>query len=351
MKQAFVMTTLFALTSIGCSMQTNQSVESNAWDQDAELAPAGVAMNGPVLQGVNLNGINFNGISLNGVNFNGISLNGAMLQGYATGQTVFLRGGELMAIVGQGTMVGGTDLEGTLLQGVFSDSSGIELRIDAVTPTNDAEIYEYTVSYRNGAIWENLCGYQNGLAIPALAVEGRWDESSGTPTGGDHLDDPNLFTFACTHATIAKCVTMGYAPWRSVSECSGNDCQNIPMRELHQACTRMLRADYCGDGTTHTVNGTTINLWDNLDIQTSDTALPVTWTDEAEWSPKGALCIQQVRWTGTAETYIDATCPKRWTSPDFDCFTTTSSFFTPNGYEMPLSERSLLRNQFTHDPY
>ncbi|HEU4408415.1 MAG TPA: ADYC domain-containing protein [Polyangiaceae bacterium] len=32
------------------------------------------------------------------------------------------------------------------------------------------------------------------------------------------------------------------------------------------ACTRMLRADDCGDGTSYTVNGTTINLYDGVVI-------------------------------------------------------------------------------------
>jgi hypothetical protein len=49
----------------------------------------------------------------------------------------------------------------------------------------------------------------------------------------------------------------------------------------------MLRADYCGTGTSHTVDGTTVNLYDNLGIQVDNQA----WPPEAEWTAAGALCV------------------------------------------------------------
>lgn len=53
----------------------------------------------------------------------------------------------------------------------------------------------------------------------------------------------------------------------------------------------MLRADYCGDGTPHTINGTLINVYDDADIQADSEAWPV----DAEWSPAGALCFAHHR--------------------------------------------------------
>jgi hypothetical protein len=53
------------------------------------------------------------------------------------------------------------------------------------------------------------------------------------------------------------------------------------------ACVRLLRGDYCGDGTPSTVTGTTINLYDNVGIQ-SDAA---AWKIEGEWTPAGVRCI------------------------------------------------------------
>jgi hypothetical protein len=88
-------------------------------------------------------------------------------------------------------------------------------------------------------------------------------------------------------------------------------------------------------------------VWDNFTIQTPDVVTPVQWTDEAEWSPNGANCIQQVRWTGTAEGYIGDHCPNRWASQDLDCFAQGSTFYTATGFETPIDERSMQRNQFT----
>ena len=74
-----------------------------------------------------------------------------------------------------------------------------------------------------------------------------------------------LLGFACT------------APFR---------CGITSLADYHQACTRMLRADYCGDGTPHTVDGTLINIYDGIGIQrdTDD------WAFEAEWTTTGARC-------------------------------------------------------------
>src|SRR5206468_2193176 len=53
------------------------------------------------------------------------------------------------------------------------------------------------------------------------------------------------------------------------------------------SCVRLLRADYCGDGTSYTTNGNELNLYDNVGVQADTEA----WTPEAEWTPDGALCI------------------------------------------------------------
>jgi ADYC domain-containing protein len=47
-------------------------------------------------------------------------------------------------------------------------------------------------------------------------------------------------------------VRFGYKPWR---EAAGK-----PRWDYHQACVRMVRADYAGDGIGHTRDGTLIDL-------------------------------------------------------------------------------------------
>jgi len=48
----------------------------------------------------------------------------------------------------------------------------------------------------------------------------------------------------------------GYKPWKVVNGQS--------LWAYHQACTRMMRADYCGDGRPHTREGTPIYIDDRL---------------------------------------------------------------------------------------
>ena len=51
----------------------------------------------------------------------------------------------------------------------------------------------------------------------------------------------------------------------------------------------MIRADYCGDGTSSTVNGVGIHVLDQLGIQ--EEALDLDYAVEAEWGPDGATCL------------------------------------------------------------
>ena len=52
-----------------------------------------------------------------------------------------------------------------------------------------------------------------------------------------------------------------------------------------------MRADYCGDGRSFTVDGTPINIYDRLNIQ-EDTE---EWRFEARWNTDGAMCVDQPR--------------------------------------------------------
>ena len=67
-----------------------------------------------------------------------------------------------------------------------------------------------------------------------------------------------------------------------------NDSGTGSLRDHHVACTRALRADYCGDGEVFTVNGTLIDIYDNVGIQLQ--TMP-GWNLEAEWTAAGARCM------------------------------------------------------------
>jgi hypothetical protein len=297
---------------------------------------------------LSLNGAGENGAGENGKQLSGVSLASLRINGISQ-QGVQLQGAELVSVRSDnGAVVRGEELEGATMTGVLTNGSSIELAIEAVNASNDPGILEYTVRALVGSSWTSLCGETaDGQPITAIPLSGRWDFSSGTATGGDYIEDPSLFTFACDGAVLAKCVKLGYKPWETIEECDGSSCQEVSKRPLHQACTRMMRADYCGDSAPHTRDGTPINIWDNFGVQEPEAA-DGNWKRDAEWSPDGAVCIKSFRYNNGASDYVDAFCPEK-RSASFECFGKASTFFTASGFDVAPEERSLLRNEFLHD--
>jgi hypothetical protein len=235
-----------------------------------------------------------NGSALNGVALNGVRMNGSALGGLS------LHGTVLAGTLADGTAVTPETLIGAELSGTLADGNAITLRIDDVrnAPVPNDDLYVYLVSYLAGSEpqaaddWQHLCGDDAaGQPIAAVPLSGLWNSQMGVPGGGAWTEMPGWMTFACRGAALAKCVEMGYRPWQSLERCDGGSCSDVSLADAHQACTRMVRADYCGDGEPYTVNGRAINVYDGLGLQT-DTE---PWTFEAEWQPQGARCLSQQR--------------------------------------------------------
>jgi ADYC domain len=180
----------------------------------------------------------------------------------------------------------GTQFVGASINGVLSDGSTLPLRVDDVSKGagSTSDVWFYDVSYRTDEGWFPLCGTDAaGEPLAAIPLAGTWDYSEGTRTGGSWSSSSTTFTFACRLNALAKCVEMGYKPWATVNGTS--------LRNHHQACTRLIRADYCGNGRSWTLDGRMINLYDSLGIQTDTDR----WTFEAEWKPDGARCLSGMR--------------------------------------------------------
>ena len=72
-------------------------------------------------------------------------------------------------------------------------------------------------------------------------------------------------------------------------------CNTSPSYEV-QSCTRMVTADYCGDGTSHTITGRPIEVYDNFSPTVNEiSASPTADYFEAEWTPNGANSIGTCR--------------------------------------------------------
>jgi hypothetical protein len=256
----------------------------------------GVSLNGVSLNGVSLNGVSLNGVSLNGVSLNGVSLNGVSLNG------VSLNGSVLGGTMGGGGFKSGSQLVGSSWTGVLSNGTTLSMRMDSVTAGTGAntDVYMYGISYQSAGVWTLLCGKDaNSVPILAIPITGTFNYAVGVTGGGSFTNDATKFTFGCRGTAIAKCVEMGYKPWKSAATATGN------LTNHHVACTRLLRADFCGNGTTYTVNGTQVNIYDSLGIQ-ADT---MGWAFEAEWTPNGHRCAAKgVKYRVKVKSGKDAPC-------------------------------------------
>jgi len=295
------------------------------------------------------NGLSVNGLSVNGLSVNGLSVNGVLLSDGIGVEDLYLDGSNLSGWKG-GVSIAGTDMKGASVTANLANGATATLVIEDVQrSTNDPDLWYYTIAQGSGGSKTYPCGTDGGVPIQALALAGRWDLTSGTSTGGAYIDDPDMFTLSCVGSATAKCAEFGYKPWQTINETSGQTTVARSLRAFHQACTRMVRADYCGDGMAHTIEHVPINVWDNFNTQVSS-SVPPTWRADAEWSPSGAVCISNFRFDdeGVTTAYVNQHCPSR-VSGSFTCFSSNSTFFTANGFSTSLSDRALTRNEFDYD--
>lgn len=173
------------------------------------------------------------------------------------------------------------------------------IRIDKVVsdPQNpDLTMYEVSVEDPATRTFGNFCSPApdgSQLAFPLAGI---------FTSDGRHLPSTTQFNMTCTSGAIGKCVRFGYRPWAKRD--------GVSLWDHHQACMRMLRADYCGDGHSYTRDGTLINLYDSFGIQKPDPGEPSTF--EAGWSPEGAVCIHHARIPENGSLKdIEAKCPER----------------------------------------
>lgn len=188
-----------------------------------------------------------------------------------------LNGARLRLATGAGEV---TVRDGELVAPGFADTAALEgVALDATAPDGRTFRVEVTSATLDGRT-RRVELAADGLPVcdpgqSGVIVTGRWEAT------GAHVDDPDIVTYSCASGVIAKCVTWGYAPW-------------LVGPDVHAACTRLARADYCGDGTSWTLDGTHISVYDTLGVQTRIAG--GTMVFEAAWSPAGAACVARTRY-------------------------------------------------------
>jgi hypothetical protein len=288
MKSGFLSLSLASLVLSGCVLgePDDDEIDDSAAEDVGEVTQEVMAKNGMSLNGMSLNGMSLNGMSLNGMSLNGMSLNGMSLNGMSL-NGMSLNGTQLTGLKSNGQVVSGSALVGTRMKGTLSSGGTLDLRVDsaATLPAPNSDVWAYTVRYAlAGGTWSPLCGESGGVPVLAVPLTGTWNYAAGVAGGGSWTNTTTSFTFGCRGTALAKCVEFGYKPWKTVG--------GVSLRNHHQACTRMIRADYCGDGTPWTQDGTQINIYDNLGIQGDAST---TWSIDAQWTPSGAVCFDKLR--------------------------------------------------------
>jgi hypothetical protein len=231
-----------------------------------------------VMNGSNMNGSNMNGSNMNGSNQNGSELGSVILWSYLG--DAWLEGSELVVADDRRTRRG-RHVIGATFTSVSNLDLDVTLRIsDVAPPTAGSDVWHYWVDYlETDGAWYPICS-DGDQSLSAIPLGGWWDRQAGVDGGGSKVDDPDKFTFACVVVgALGKCVEAGYRPW---AEASG-----VSLDDHHQACVRLMRKDYCGDGTSHTIDGRLVNLYDAVGVQ-DDTE---SWVFEGEWDPDGAICL------------------------------------------------------------
>lgn len=190
---------------------------------------------------------------------------------------------------------------GALIDAMSDDGDTQHFRIESVAADprdrdGDVRLYGVSVFRADSVTWQPYCLPDADGRSAAIPVHGSWSAAGDFEPGAEGI------TFACTSGAIGKCIRFGYKPWKSL--------RGIPLQPYHAACMHMVRADYCGDGRPHTVDGTWIDIWDGLGIQTREERDGHPEVFEAAWSPSGAAYLNVPRWSSEVADVVRE-CPGR----------------------------------------
>ena len=165
------------------------------------------------------------------------------------GQGYRSRGDAVPITMADGRVTPQEALPGTILL-AFGDGSGRQrrFRIDSVErdpKDKDGEVMLYGLSEQDpeSGEWRNAClpdpdGRRLGFPLAGrFTADGRYDPA------------PDKLLITCTGGAEGKCVRFGYKPWGKAG--GGTSLQAA----RYNACVRLVRADYAGDGRGTTRNG------------------------------------------------------------------------------------------------
>jgi hypothetical protein len=234
----------------------------------------------------------------------------------APGPSVTVEGTMFRVTLPDGRLLSQDDLLGTVV--TLGDGSGSQRRIridsaerDVRDPTGEVMLYTLSEPDPVTREWRNACnpdpdGRQLGFPL-----------SGAFTPDGRYISVPGRILITCTGGAEGKCIRFGYKPWRTLSD-------GTSLEPYYQACVRLVRADYGGDGVGRTRNGTPIDLFDRIGIQRDEPAPNMTL--EAAFGPDGAVCVAHTRISDVLPMQdLLLRYPRFANRPSADCTETTSA--------------------------
>ena len=326
------------IATLGIALGACDIVE--APDAEADVKTSTTEQKVKQKQGRELQGRELQGRELQGRELQGMRLGGATLSGNTLSNVRVLKG-ELVANRPDGSTVRGTALAGARFRGQVIDSSVnpptttlIDYQIGPVMlessdPSGHTFLYTLQQWNPDTGTFVPACDPDEDGRQVAIPVAATWNAH------GDRVESSSMFTLGCTSGVIAKCYRWGYRPWLTGYGDS--------MVAMHQTCTRLARADYCGNGNPGTRDGTEINVWDRLSppgpiqkhggIKILGLPLPLPppgMLFEAGWNTDGAVCLSTARWLLEDGIGLIRLCPDKLVPPGLllptVCDTITSVF-------------------------
>lgn len=260
---------LFALTA--CDSVTDDDVTSA--DDPVEFRPGG--NNGGVW--LNTSYTNIDEIDTAKVLHDGVTLQDVKIKvgnKMKVLDQVWAVDGELFGKIGATTYRGDAFLNAEMR--VFNQqySATVTVTISAYTAGSPPS-YQLKQTYFNGQI-VYVCNREDTVGPYESYV---FSDLTVAEASGDITTRANTLYLGCHKGAVGKAGTWGYLPW------------DIGLADF-EAMVRVVRADYCGDGTSYTHPGAAVTLTDVWGINSFAAQAGPT---EAVWGPNGALCLSNGR--------------------------------------------------------
>jgi len=212
-----------------------------------------------------------------------LAIAGACLGCGSAAPVLSVEGGRLQGRTPEGSLLPAAALVGLELTILDAFDHAVRLRIEEeLAPHGLLVAYGVSRLDETTAGWVPYCEPDRAGRRLAFALPGRWRDGGA----GTFVEDPFDFTLTCSGGSNGKCAGMGYTPGTRTPE-------GESLTPWFEACVRMLRADYCGDGRSYTEPGVPVEHGDRAGRRGH--RHPHRMAFEAVWGRHGAICVRRPR--------------------------------------------------------